>query len=187
MMNTWLFRICCALAAAALLCGCAQSETARRVAVIAAGGSAPPDANDPSYRIDQYVIGEGTDFAEIQGDRMKQSGPYVYYRANKMLPGASTCSVYVYTPSRDEFGSCTFNATTLSAAKGQYRKWLANVQAAEPYWKELEVSPLPGGVLQATLFTDEKEIDGIYVSLASSGRAQYVTTVTFAKMVALRR
>lgn len=172
------------LAAILILAGCSQSETSKRVAAIAAGSPAPQSSNDPSHVIDQYVVGINTDFADLQGDPTKQSGDYAYYRATKLLPGASNCSVYVDSKANSHFGSCDFNAPDLGAAKKLYDTWISNIQGAEYYWKQLDVSPLPSGVAEATIFTDDKETRGIYVTVADV--APFRLTITFAKMSALR-
>jgi hypothetical protein len=175
-----------ALLAAALLAlaACSQSDTSKRVAAIAAGSPAPQSSNDPAHVIDQYVVGINTDFADLQGDPTKQSGGYNYYRATKPLPGASNCSVYVDSKSGDRFGSCDFNAPDLGSAKKLYDTWISNIESAEYYWKQLDVSPLPAGVAEATLFADDKETRGIYATVSST--APYHLTITFAKMSALR-
>jgi len=185
-MKVWTIVGCAVLVASALLCGCSQSSTSKRVAAIAAGASPPSNANDPSHVIDRLVIGEDTDFAGVQGDLTKESGQYAYYRSTTPLPGASSCSVYVYKPSNDRFATCEFDARNRGAANALYQKWLSNIRIAEPYWKELQVSPLPSGAVDATLFTDDKQIDGIYVNVAKSSGSRYRITITFAKMAALK-
>ena len=173
------------LAAALLvLAACSQTDTSKRVAAIAAGSPAPQNSNDPAHVIDQYVVGINTDFADLQGDPTKQSGGYNYYRATKPLPGASTCSVYVDSKTSNRFAGCDFNAPDLGSAKKLYDTWIANIQSAEYYWKQLDVSPLPSGVAEATLFADDKETRGIYVTVAQAPSPHL--TITFAKMSALR-
>lgn len=167
-----------------VLAACSQSDTSKRVAAIAAGSRAPQSSNDPTHLIDQYVVGINTDFADLQGDPTKQIGGINYYRATKPLPGASNCSVYVDSKSNAHFGSCDFNARDLGSAKKLYDTWISNVQSAEYYWKQVSVSPLPAGTVEATLFTDDKETRGIYVSV--TGGATPHLTITFAKMSALR-
>jgi hypothetical protein len=166
------------------LTACAQSDTSKRVAAIAAGSPAPQSSDDPAHVIDQYVVGINTDFADLQGDPTKQSGGFDYYRATKPLPGASNCSVYVDTKSNDRFGSCDFSAPDLGSAKKLFDTWVANVESAEYYWKQLGVSPLPAGIAEGTLFTDDKETRGIYVTVTSA--PPYHLSITFAKMSALR-
>lgn len=179
-MNKYAF-----LAAAALaLAACSQSDTSKRVAAIAAGSPAPQSSNDPAHVIDQYVVGINTDFADLQGDPTKQASGINYYRATRPLPGASNCSVYVDSKTNNHFGSCDFNAKDLGSAKKLYDTWVSNVQAAEYYWKELDVSPLPAGVAEATLFADDKETRGVYVTVTNA--APYHLTITFAKMSALK-
>lgn len=172
------------IAAVLVLTACAQSDTSKRVAEIAAGSPAPASSNDPAHVIDQYVVGINTDFADLQGDATKQSGGISYYRATRPLPGASNCSVYVDSKSNDRFGSCDFNAPDVGSAKKLYDTWISNIEGAEYYWKQLDVSPLPAGVVEATLFTDDKETRGIYVT-ATDGATPHLT-ITFAKMSALR-
>lgn len=172
------------LAAVLILTACSQSDTSKRVAAIAAGSPAPQSSNDPAHVIDQYVVGINTDFADLQGDATKQTSGISYYRATKPLPGASNCSVYIDTKSDDRFGSCDFNATNLGSAKKLYDTWISNIESAEYYWKQLDVSPLPAGIAEATLFTDDKETRGIYVTVADGAHPHL--TITFAKMSALR-
>lgn len=167
-----------------MLAACSQSDTSKRVAAIAAGSPAPQSSDDPTHVIDQYVVGINTDFADLQGDPTKQAGGINYYRATKPLPGASNCSVYVDSKTGNRFGSCDFNAKDLGTAKKLYDTWVAYVQSAEYYWKQLDVSPLPAGVAEATLFADDKETRGIYVTVTNA--APYHLTITFAKMSALR-
>jgi hypothetical protein len=175
------------LSAALALSACAQSETSKRVAAIAAGSPAPQSSNDPAHVIDQYVVGINTDFADLQGDPTKQTGGYAYYRATKNLPGATACSVYVYAKTNDRFGSCDFNAPDLGSAKKLFDTWVSNVQSAEYYWKQLDVSPLPAGVVEAALFADDKETRGIYMTVSPGGAGSRPRlTITFAKMSALR-
>jgi len=172
------------LAAILILAACSQSDTQKRVADIAAGSPAPQSSNDPAHVIDQYVVGINTDFADLQGDATKQSPGVSYYRATKPLPGASNCSIYIESKTNDRFGSCDFNAPNLGAAKKLYDTWISNIQSAEYYWRQLDVSPLPAGVTQATLFADDKETRGIYVTV-TDGATPHLT-ITFAKMSALR-
>lgn len=173
------------LAAAVLvLAACAQSVASKRVAEIAAGSPVPQSSDDPAHVIDQYVVGINTDFADLQGDATKQAAGISYYRATKPLPGANNCSVYIDSKTGYHFGSCAFTATDIGSAKKLYDTWVSNVQSAEYYWKQLEVSPLPAGVAEATLFADDKETRGIYVTVTNA--APYHLTITFAKMSALR-
>lgn len=171
-------------AAVLMLAACSQSDTSKRVAAIAKGSPAAQSSNDPAHVIDQYVVGINTDFADLQGDPTKQSAGISYYRATKPLPDASNCSVYVDSKTSDHFGSCTFNATDLGSAKKLYDTWISNIQSAEYYWKQLDVSPLPPGIAEATLFADDKETRGIYVTVTNA--APFHLTITFAKMSALR-
>lgn len=171
-------------AAVFMFAACAQSDTSKRVAEIAAGSPAPQSSNDPAHVIDQYVVGINTDFADLQGDPSKQSGGYSYYRATRALPGASNCSVYVDSKTGNRFGSCDFNAPDIGTAKKLYDTWISNIESAEYYWRQLDVSPLPAGVVEATLFTDDKETRGIYVTAADGPHPHL--TITFAKMSALR-
>jgi hypothetical protein len=164
--------------------GCSQSDTSKRVAAIAAGSPAAQSSDDPAHVIDQYVVGINTDFADLQGDPTKQSGGYNYYRSTKPLPGASNCSVYVDSKTNARFGSCDFNAPELGAAKKLYDTWTSNIQSAEYYWKQLDVSPLPAGFAEAALFADDKETRGIYVTVTNA--KPFHLTITFAKMSALR-
>lgn len=171
-------------AAFLMLAACSQSDTSKRVAAIANGSPAPQSSNDPAHVIDQYVVGINTDFADLQGDPTKQTAGVNYYRATKPLPGAGNCSVYVDSKSGDHFGSCDFNAADLGSAKKLYETWVSNIQSAEYYWKQLDVSPLPAGIAEAALFADDKETRGIYVTVTNA--APFHLTITFAKMSALR-
>lgn len=172
------------LATLLILAACSQSDTSKRVAAIAAGSPAPQSSNDSPHMIDEYVVGINTDFADLQGDPTKQSDGYAYYRATRPLPGASNCTVYVDAKSSAHFGSCDFNAPDVGSVKKLYDTWISNIQSAEYYWKQLDVSPLPSGAVEATLFTDDKETRGIYVT-AIDGPHPHLT-ITFAKMSALR-
>jgi len=149
-----------------------------------AGATASPD---PSDAIQRYVTGEDNDFADLQGDPMHSSSPsYAYYGSTQPIPGTANCVVYVFKQSSSHFAHCDLAATTLAAAKTAYQTWLSNVKDAEPYWHAIEVQPLPAGDVAATMYADNREEHGIYVSVSKVGASSYRVSTTFAKMAALK-
>ncbi|MBV8333397.1 MAG: hypothetical protein JO192_11710, partial [Candidatus Eremiobacteraeota bacterium] len=167
------------------LTGCSATSSA---ASSSDGTSQPSGASaDPSDAIQRYVTGEDNDFADLQGDPMHSSSPgYAYFGSTQPIPGTANCVVYVFKQSGSHFAHCDLAATTLAAAKTTYQTWLSNVKDAEPYWHAIEVQPLPAGDVAATMYADNREEHGIYVSVSKVGTSSYRVSATFAKMAALK-